>query len=254
MPVNPTLSVFDEFVDAYDLLIDWPKRLANEGPFLQSLFGESGVQRVLDAGCGTGHHAAMFHRWGLAVEGADVSSAMIARCRSRFGEEQRLRWTVRSFETLGDSSGEFDAVVCLGNSLALAADMGGIQRAVGSMIATLRPGGLGVLQVLNLWHVREGPTIWQKCVEHTSGEEKRVLVKGLHRVGDRGYIDLIDLRMTPGGLTKRFDSPRFMGIESEGLIAAIRSGGGRIERLCGSYQGEPYDRETSVDLISVYRS
>lgn len=252
MPENP--KPFDEFVDTYDLLIDWPKRLANEGPFFKSLFAEACVQRVLDVGCGTGHHAAMFHRWGLAVEGADVSPAMIARCRQRFGEDQRLRWTERSFEAPCDSSGEYDAVVCLGNSLALAADMGAIQRAVRSMIATLRPGGLGVLQVLNLWRVREGPTIWQKCVEHTSGEERRVLLKGLHRVGVRGYIDLIDLRMTPGAMTKRFDSPSFMGIESESLIAAIRSGGGRLERLCGSYQAEPYDREQSVDLICVLRS
>lgn len=254
MPGNPLPTTFDEFVDAYDSLIDWPKRLANEGPFFQSLFTEAGVQRVLDAGCGTGHHAAMFHRWGLVVEGADVSPAMIARCRSRFGEGERLRWTVRSFETLSNSSGGFDAVVCLGNSLALAADMGAMRRAVRSMIARLRPGGFCVLQVLNLWHVPEGPTIWQKCVERTRGDERRVLLKGLHRVGVRGYIDLIDLRMTPGALTKRFDSPSFMGIETDSLIAAIRSGGGRLERLHGGYHGESFEREHSADLICVLRS
>jgi len=254
MSENSTPIAFDEFVDAYDLLIDWPKRLASEDSFFRTVFAEAGVQRVLDAACGTGHHAAMFHRWGLAVEGADISPAMIARCRERFGDGQRLRWIVRPFEKPCDAPGTFDAVVCLGNSLALASDLEAIDRAVGSMIASLRPDGIGVVQVLNLWRVREGPTLWQKCVEHTSGQERRVLLKGLHRVGPRGYIDLIDLRMTPAAMSKRFDQPSFLGIDAASLTEAIRSGGGRLERLCGGYQGEPYNPEQSVDLICVFRS
>ena len=252
MAENTTPTVFDQLVDAYDLLIDWPKRLANEEPFYRKLFTETGVQRVLDAACGTGHHAAMFHRWGLAVEGADLSPAMIARCRERFGEEEGLRWTVRSFEELRGPPGRFDALVCVGNSLALVADLAAVMRAVASMIAALRPGGVGVLQVLNLWRVHEGPTLWQKCEEIQSNEGRRVLLKGLHRVGSRGYIDLVDLRMGPGGLVKRVDAPIFMGIEAENLSAAVRSDGGHDLRLYGSYQEAPYDREKSADLICVF--
>jgi hypothetical protein len=67
----------------------------------------------------------MFHSWGLEVEGADVSPAMIARCRQQFGEPGTLRWTVRGFEEPAPAA--VDAVVCLGNSLALAGNRGGAQ-------------------------------------------------------------------------------------------------------------------------------
>jgi len=254
MDEHSTPAAFDELVDIYDSLIDWPKRLANEAPFFKRVFAEAGVQRVRDAACGTGHHAAMFHRWGMDVEGADLSPAMIARCPERHGENERLRWTVRSFEDAVEVRGRFDAVVCIGNSLALVTDAAGIRRAVAAMIAALRSGGVGIVQVLNLWRIQEGPTIWQKCESRPDATGPRVLLKGLHRVGDRGYVDLIDLRMTSSGLAKRFDAPSFMGIEAADLAAAVTSGGGRDIQLFGGYNAEPYDRKQSVDLICVFKS
>ena len=53
---------------------------------------------MIDVACGTGHHAAMFHSWGLRVEGADLSAAMIDRARAKFGLPQGLQWTVRGFD------------------------------------------------------------------------------------------------------------------------------------------------------------
>ena len=73
----------DELVaDIYDVMIDWPKRLAHEGPFFRRLFQRADARRVLDAACGTGRHAALMHSWGLEVEAADISPAMIARAKA----------------------------------------------------------------------------------------------------------------------------------------------------------------------------
>ena len=111
-----TISRFDDLTDVYEAMIDWPRRLANDGPFFQGLFEELGVRRVADVACGTGHHAAMFHSWGLLVEGADISPNMIERARRNFGEPDGLTWSVRGFEQpipideaigCGDVSGQF---------------------------------------------------------------------------------------------------------------------------------------------------
>ncbi|HKQ46594.1 MAG TPA: class I SAM-dependent methyltransferase [Phycisphaerae bacterium] len=244
----------NEFVDAYDLLIDWPKRLANEAPFFRKRFAEAGVERVLDAACGTGRHAEMFYNWGLNVEGADISPAMIQRCRERFGERERLHWVERSFENSCEPPRRFDAVICIGNSLALVEDAESVSRAVVSLMSMIRAGGLGVIQVLNLWKVLEGPKLWKERHVGTDDDEKRVLLKGLHRVGSRGYIELIDLRMSPAGAARRMDSTSFQGIEAESLSAAIGSNGGRNLRLYGGYQEEPYHREQSTDLICVFQA
>jgi SAM-dependent methyltransferase len=70
-------GVFTHLTDVYEALIDWPKRLAHEEAFYRRLFERVGARSVADVACGTGHHAAMFHSWGLRVEGSDISLQMI---------------------------------------------------------------------------------------------------------------------------------------------------------------------------------
>ena len=113
------MNTFNQLADIYESMIDWPNRLAAEGPFYRRWFEEIGVNRVVDAACGTGHHAAMFHDWGLEVEGADLSPRMIDKAKAAFGEPAGLRWAVRGFGDPIPAAGSWDAVVCVGNSLAL---------------------------------------------------------------------------------------------------------------------------------------
>ena len=70
---------FDDLAEVYEAMIHWPNRPANEEPFYDDLFDRAGVRSVLDTACGTGRHAAMFHCWGLRVEGTDISPKMIER-------------------------------------------------------------------------------------------------------------------------------------------------------------------------------
>ena len=123
-------EVFDDLTDVYEAMIDWPKRLANEGPFYRRLFERTGGPARLDVACGTGQHAAMFHAWGLRVEGADLSPQMIDRAAAGFGQPEGLRWVVRGFDQPIGRGGPFDAAMCVGNSLALAPDAATAGRAI----------------------------------------------------------------------------------------------------------------------------
>ncbi|MHC4799492.1 MAG: class I SAM-dependent methyltransferase, partial [Planctomycetota bacterium] len=138
-------SFFEDNVELYEGLVDWSKRLAREGPFYRRLFEENGVGRVLDVACGSGHHADMFHSWGLVVEGSDISEAMIAYCRDRFGESAGLSWSVRSFDETHPRPGSFDAAVCVGNSLELAGDYETVQKAIAALLGAVRSCGLCVI-------------------------------------------------------------------------------------------------------------
>jgi len=243
--------MFQDLADLYDALIDWPKRLANEEPFYRELFGRVGVRRVLDAACGTGRHAALFHSWGSHVEGADLSPGMIARCRQQFGESDSLRWIVRAFDEPIVTPPPFDAVLCVGNSVALAPDAATVARAVRQMLSATRAGGVCVLQALNLWHLPDGPCVWQKCKTVHVGADQHLLVKGVHRAGSRGFVDLVDLTITPSGATPRYDSGAFLGLEAAELTSVARSAGARAVQCYGSFQRAPYEREQSQDLIVV---
>ena len=142
--------MFDDVSDIFEATVDWPNRLAHEAPFYRRWFERASVRSVVDVACGPGRHAAMFHDWGLHVEGADISPNMIARAKASFGESDRLRWAIRGFDEPMMGATPFDAAICVGNSLALASNRDMAERAVRQMLAMVRTGGLVVIQVLNL--------------------------------------------------------------------------------------------------------
>jgi len=242
--------MFDDIADVYEAMIDWEKRLRNEEPFYRSLFARIGVRRVLDVACGTGRHAAMFHSWGLQVEAADISSNMIERARADYGEPSGLRWVVRGFDQPVPSEESFDAAICVGNSLALAPDMATVKRAVQAMLAAVRKGGVAIFHALNLRRLADGPCQWQKCLRATLERAEVLIVKGVHRSGSNGYVDLI---VAPLAATTnmRSESTAFLGIEAQELERIAREAGAAKVQWFGDYERQPYDRQQSVDLIAV---
>jgi SAM-dependent methyltransferase len=248
-----TREIFNAGVERYEALIDWPKRMANEGPFYHRLFEAARVKSVLDVACGTGHHAEMFHSWGLRVEGADLSAAMIDLCRARLGESRDLRWVARSFDRPSEPPGSFDAVICVGNSLSLVDDAQMIDRAVGAMLESARPGGLCVIHVLNVWSVQEGPILWQKHRRVRLSGREYILLKGIRRHGSRAWVEIVDLSGEQGDPSLWSESVSFAGLEASRLTEIARTAGALTVEVHGSYSGAPYQREKSTDIILVCR-
>jgi SAM-dependent methyltransferase len=239
--------VFTELPEVYESLVDWPKRLAYEEPFYRDWFQRVGVRRVLDVASGTGHHAAMFHGWGLEVEAADLSAEMTRLAKSRFGEPSGLRWVTRGFDQPVDRPGYFDAALCVGNSLALAADETTVRQCVRQMMAAVRAGGLVVVQVLNLARLPDGPCVWQKCLRVEAGGREAVVFKGVHRCGTRGFVDL--LVAGPDGTLLHQESVRLLGLEPRGLQDIFRAEGAESVVVMGGYKDEPFEARQSRDLV-----
>jgi len=248
MPTSP----FEDLSDCYEAMIDWPKRLAHEAPWYRRLFDELEAQSVLDTACGTGHHAALFHSWQMRVEGADISESMLARARRNFGEPPGLTWVRRGYADAPAAREPFDVALCVGNSLALAPDLGTARTAVTHMIQSVRPGGAVVLHVLNLWRLPDGPCQWQKCVHTQIAQRPVVIIKGVHRNGPSGYVDLV-VSARDEAHAWRSDSVPFHGLEAATLEQWASEAGARAVDLYGGYRQEPYQRETSTDLIVVIR-
>jgi SAM-dependent methyltransferase len=247
--VKDGAAVFDELTEVYEAMIDWPKRLANEEPFYRRVFDRVGARSVVDVACGTGRHAAMFHAWGLRVEGADLSPQMIQRARERYGDPAGLRWVIRGFDEPVAPTELFDVAICVGNSLALAPNLRVLERALLQMLSAVRRGGALVVHVLNLWRLAEGPCVWQKCTRIALVRGEALILKGVHRCGSRGYVEL--LVADPAGGQWHSDSVRFLGVETLELEDILRGAGAQQVLFYGGYQEQPYERNKSVDLILV---
>jgi SAM-dependent methyltransferase len=194
----------------------------------------------------------MFQGWGFDVEGADLSPAMIERARAGFGQPPKLRWAVRGFDRPIPEAGSCDAVVCVGNSLALAADLATVETAIARMVDALRPGGLMLVQVLNLWRMPDGPCIWQKCLRARMPQGEVLILKGVHRCDRRGYVELVVTDPESGQIVAH-ESPRFLGLEAGELEGMARQAGVAQIELFGGYAAQPFAREASVDLVMAAR-
>jgi SAM-dependent methyltransferase len=245
-------ELFNDLTDIYEAMIAWPKRLANEGPFYRRWFDRAGVRSVVDVACGTGRHAAMFHSWGLRVEAADISPRMIEHARAAFGQPPGMTWVVRGFEEAIPAAEPFDAAVCVGNSLALAPGTAVVEQAVARMLAAVRPGGLVIVQVLNLWALADGPCQWQKCRRAALPAGEMLLLKGVHRCGERGYVELV-VADPAAGKVSHAEAVPFLGLEAADLGRMAHAAGAAETQFFGGYQDQPYDRRQSADLLLVAR-
>ena len=242
-------QAFNDLTEVYEALVDWPKRLAHETPFYRTWFERCTAGRVLDCACGTGHHAALFASWGLAVEGADISPNMIARARRTHGESDRLRWTVRGFEQPHPDQQTFDVALCAGNSLALAADVSMAERTVVNLIQAVRPGGVAIVHLLNLWHLPDGPCIWQKRQQVELQQRPTLILKGVQRSGNRGFVNVVVLPLESPAIHS--ESVPLLGIEQDALQQMALRAGAKDIQFFGDYREQPYDRARSTDLIMV---
>ncbi len=209
-----------------------------------------GLLRLLDAACGTGRHAEMFHRWGLQVEAADVSAEMIEYARRRLGEPAGLRWVLRGFEEPVESDQPFDLAICVGNSLSLAPNLQTAQQAIERLLDALRPGGFLLIHVLNLGRLPDGTTVWQKCQRSrlTSGEA--LIIKGVRRCGQRGAVELLVVGLPQAELLHA-ESATLLGLTAEWLQSAAQRAGASAVELYGGYDRQPYHPQQSVDLLMV---
>jgi len=243
---------FDDLADVYDAMIDWTRRLAREEPFYRRVFARFEARRVIDVACGTGRHAARFHSWGLEVEAADLNASMIAHARARFGRPAGLRWVVRGFDQPIDAARPFDVALCVGNSLSLSPDADVVRRTLGQMLEALRPGGGLVLHVLNLAPLPDGPARWQKATRLMLPRGDVFLLKGVHRHGRRGYVDLVLSNVETGALLHGESVP-FLGLDSTDLTCMVQEAGAAVIQCLGGYADEPFEPTKSTDLNMVAR-
>ena len=120
-------------------------------------------ERVLDVGCGTGHHSIELARRGIEVHGVDISQRFIdlARAAATAGDERNPqirggRSSLATFERADARTmafgGEFDAVICLcQGAFGMMTAEGEDDAVVAGMARALRPGGRLALSAFNAY-------------------------------------------------------------------------------------------------------
>lgn len=147
-----TEEYVDDFVDKWDDLIDWKKRYESEGSFFVDMLRSRGVESVLDVAAGTGFHSVRLLEEGFETVSVDGSPEMLAKAfengQAYGGHILRVvhadwRWLNR------DVVGQYDAVICLGNSFTHLFSEQDRRKALAEFYAVLKHDGILILDQRN---------------------------------------------------------------------------------------------------------
>jgi SAM-dependent methyltransferase len=163
---------YDTLASVYDWIVP-AEMVTPEGSaaaFLAYLEELAPGARVLDCAAGTGPLAVGLAQRGFDVTATDASAGMVERTRALAAREgadltaREVRW-----EDLGAQGfAPFDAVLCVGNSLAHAPGRAARRAALDAMAAALKPGGLLVLTSRNFDWMRAtdpGLQVFDRVIE-----------------------------------------------------------------------------------------
>lgn len=177
MPKSDDEKTYDLLAPGYDLLAS-PERIKKEIDALEPRLREKGIRNILDAGCAVGSHSIELAKRGFKVTGIDLSSAMISEARKRAaGAGVGIRFQKRDLATAGAASGgPFDAVICLGNTIAYAHASSVRSRVLRAFAKSLRPGGQLVIQLRDLTTIRKTGHVFPTRT-HKRGDEEWILLR-----------------------------------------------------------------------------
>jgi glycine/sarcosine N-methyltransferase len=148
----------EEFADRWDALIDWQARAEAEGDFFIRQLRDRGARTVLDVATGTGFHSVRLLQEGFDVVSVDGSPNMLAKAfRNARDRDLLLRTAQADWRFLNrDIHGEFDAVICLGNSFTHLFKERDRRKALAEYYAVLKHNGVLILDHRNYDRLLDG--------------------------------------------------------------------------------------------------
>ncbi|HEY3683009.1 MAG TPA: methyltransferase domain-containing protein [Streptosporangiaceae bacterium] len=194
------------FVDKWDQLIDWKRRYTSEGSFFVDQLKSRGVRTVLDVATGTGFHSVRLLEEGFETVSADGSPEMLAKAFQNGvtygGHILRVvnadwRWLNR------DVHGEYDAIICLGNSFTHLFSERDRRKALAEFYAMLKHDGVLIIDQRNYDALLDGQYsnrhTYYYCGDEVSAEPDFVdpgLARFKYQFPDKSeyYLNMFPLR------------------------------------------------------------
>jgi SAM-dependent methyltransferase len=216
--------VYDKSARIYDLLYvgsgikDYPAEAAD----LHRIIDDAcpAAQTLLDVACGTGAHLVEMQRW-YAVEGVDLSPAMLAVARTRLPGIPLQEGDMRTLD-LGKT---FDAVTCLFSSIGYMTDAAEMRSAIAHLAAHVAPGGV---LIIDGW-VR--PDQWRDNFRPDSPDvasDDEVTVVRLsvsHRDGNITELEMHHLVQTDDGIEYFMEPHRLRLTDTNDYVSAVKDAG-----------------------------
>ena len=142
------MAFYSEIVDAYDAIFPYNEK---QLLFVESKVGELAGQTIMDIGCGTGSLSIAMARRSARVRGFDFDSEMLAKAEAKRPQALDLQFRQGDMRLVSNyfTPANFDAVLCLGNTLVHLNSLDEVEKTISGIAERLKPGGRFILQIVN---------------------------------------------------------------------------------------------------------
>ncbi len=254
--------MYDSLSQNYDRFVNWQNRLAHEMPFIVSQLESPGKEpsqiSVLDTACGTGMHVIELKKRGYQAYGTDLNKAMILQAL-----ENAAAFNVSScFKAVGfgeisqyvkknQFSGGFDALLCLGNSLPHILSRSDLDAALADFRECLASGGFLLIQNRNFDNVIQNRQRWMEPQSFHSKDGEWVFIRFYDFEPDGSiHFHILTLhRQESPEWEQHVESTHLFPWTAQTMTKALEEAGFTKINLFGSMAGEPFNLETSGNLI-----
>lgn len=247
---NEALSV-EEFYDAlapdYDTMTGFEKRFIQEKPFFRLLVERYGIHTALDAGSGTGFHSLLLAQLGAQVTAVDVSGDMLQGVTSH-AEQMNLEITTLRSNFLDLEKvlkQEFDAVFCMGNSLAHLLTEEQLRTTVRNFFSLTKPSGILFIQNLNYDRIVAQRERIQSVKESGDKTFVRFYDYGEHRLS----FNILTIERGEDQVRQSLRSVQLRPLLSHELVRLLMERGFSEISQFGGISMDPFNAAISKDLV-----
>ncbi len=242
---------FNKIARFYPLLFDESSRLAREGPLLLEILHRYGqLPRVLDLACGTGVHSRYLVGQHAGVVAMDISPEMLHYSKSR-EHKSKVNYVVADFTNL-PFKGQWDFVLCLGNSLCLLPTHKEIKNLFQQVTSILVPNGTFMIQILNYNHADMKQIKTLRTNQKLNDNEIVTIAKTFLPDEDVVFLSINYFVKTNGLYSTASEANVLLKLSMPELIALADEAGLSTKAVYGDFQKNDFIEDTSKDLIMLF--
>ncbi len=238
------MSIYSDLTPWYDRLFPVSEV---QSDFLLQRLASANARSVIDAGCGTGRHLEILADTGFTVAGLEPEVDMAAEANRRLRDRGKVE--ILGIQDAAQVPGApFEAVLCLGNTLAHLLDESALDQGLSALTSVLEPGGLFIVQLVHFEKVlREGRDPFSVKVLEDGSQ--------FHRSYDFSHAPArLGFSLRFENETLRFeDSFDLRPWTLEELSPAFEVRGLKIEEVCGDWSGTPRQPDSPASIILARR-
>lgn len=243
------MNTFSTIAAYYDVLTNSTKRLEREGPLLLNCLNLFESKKVIDIACGTGLHSHFLAEHGARVTAVDVSPEMLEYAK-KHRKHEHIQFVCSDMRML--PLGMWDMAICLGNSLSVLQDPTDLRKVFLGVGERLNPNGVFITQTLN--YAATAALKPRHRVEQLVFEgAPLVAVKSLVPVRGQTLVSMQFFVNRGGEWQQTADWGLLRNWERDDILDAAVFAGLQVEQVLGSFDQNPYDAETSSDIVCLFR-